>query len=83
MATQYNLRCGSTLYLGKCSVLRIRARAELQGRKMIDRAKSLLMQRQNLSEQEAYEKLRKTAMDKGLKLDDVAQQMLDVADLLE
>jgi two-component system, response regulator / RNA-binding antiterminator len=58
------------------------ARSELQDRKTIDRAKGLLMQRQNLSEQEAYEKLRKTAMDKGLKLADVAQRMLDVADLL-
>jgi two-component system, response regulator / RNA-binding antiterminator len=53
-----------------------------KSRKTIDRVKGLLMQRQNLSEQEAYEKLRKTAMDKGLKLADVAQRMLDVADLL-
>jgi two-component system, response regulator / RNA-binding antiterminator len=58
------------------------AKTELQERKIIDRAKGLLMQRQGLTEQEAYEKLRKTAMDKGLKLADVAQRMLDVADLL-
>ncbi len=61
----------------------LRARmAELNDRKIIDRAKGLLMQRQNLTEQAAYEKLRKTAMDKSLKLVDVAQRMLDVADLL-
>jgi response regulator NasT len=58
------------------------AKSELQDRKTIDRAKGLLMRRQALTEQEAYEKLRKTAMDKGLKLSDVAQRMLDVADLL-
>jgi two-component system, response regulator / RNA-binding antiterminator len=58
------------------------AKSELQDRKTIDRAKGLLMQRQGLSEQDAYEKLRKTAMDKGLKLADIAQRMLDVADLL-
>lgn len=58
------------------------ARSELQERKVIDRAKGLLMQRQGLSEQGAYEKLRKTAMDRGLKLGDVAQRILDVADLL-
>ncbi|TAG25518.1 MAG: ANTAR domain-containing protein [Burkholderiales bacterium] len=58
------------------------ARSELQERKTIDRAKGLLMARQGLTEQAAYEKLRKTAMDKGLKLADVAQRMLDVADLL-
>ncbi len=58
------------------------AKGELQERKVIDRAKGLLMQRQKLSEQAAYDKLRKTAMDKGLKLSDVAQRVLDVADLL-
>ena len=58
------------------------ARSELKDRKTIDRAKGLLMQRQGLTEQAAYDKLRKTAMDKGLKLAEVAQRMLDVADLL-
>lgn len=57
-------------------------KTELKDRKVIDRAKGLLMQRQGLSEQAAYEKLRKAAMDKGLRLGDVAQRMLDVADLL-
>ena len=58
------------------------ARNELQDRKTIDRAKGLLMQRQGLSEQAAYEKLRKTAMDKGLKLGEVARRMLEMVDLL-
>lgn len=54
----------------------------LQDRKVIDRAKTLLMQRQQLSEEAAYARLRKTAMDKNLKIVEVAQRMLDVADLL-
>lgn len=58
------------------------AKSELKDRKVIDRAKGLLMQRQGLTEQAAYDKLRKAAMDKGLKLAEVAQRMLDVADLL-
>ena len=58
------------------------ARSELHDRKVIDRAKGLLMQRQTLTEQQAYDKLRKTAMDRGLKLGDVAQRFLDAADLL-
>ncbi|WP_367849842.1 ANTAR domain-containing response regulator [Rhodoferax sp. WC2427] len=57
-------------------------KTELLNRKVIDRAKGLLMQRQGLTEQEAYERLRKAAMDKSLKLVDVAQRILDVADLL-
>ena len=58
------------------------AKTELHDRKVIDRAKGLLMQRQNLSEQAAFEKLRKSAMDNNLKLAEVAQRMLQVADLL-
>ena len=58
------------------------AKSELNERKLIDRAKGMLMQRQNLSEPEAYARLRKTAMDKGLRLGEVAQRILDVADLL-
>ena len=57
-------------------------KVELQDRKIIDRAKGILMQRQGLNEQAAYDKLRKTAMDKSLKVVEVAQRMLDVADLL-
>ena len=58
------------------------AKTELQDRKTIDRAKGVLMQRQGLSEQAAYERLRKTAMDKGLKLGEVARRMLEMVDLL-
>ncbi len=58
------------------------ARTELQERKTIDRAKGLLMQRQGLTEQAAYEKLRMTAMDKGLRLGEVARRMLEMVDLL-
>ena len=58
------------------------AKTELQDRKTIDRAKGVLMQRQGLSEQAAYEKLRKTAMDKGRKMGEVARRMLEMVDLL-
>jgi response regulator NasT len=58
------------------------ARTELSQRKTVDRAKGLLMQRHGLSEPEAYARLRKAAMDKGLKLAEVAQRIVDVADLL-
>jgi response regulator NasT len=58
------------------------AKTELKDRKTIDRAKGLLMERQQLTEEAAYARLRKTAMDKNLKIVDVAQRMLDVVDLL-
>lgn len=58
------------------------ARGELRDRKTIDRAKAMLMQRQGLTETLAYDKLRKAAMDKGLRMGEVAQRLLDAADLL-
>jgi len=56
--------------------------AEIKNRQVIDRAKALLMQRQGLSEPEAFAKLRKAAMNQSLKLAEVSQRMLDMADLL-
>ena len=56
--------------------------ASAQERRVIDRAKALLMERQKLSENDAYARLRKAAMDKNLKIVEVAQRMLDVSDLL-
>jgi response regulator NasT len=58
------------------------ARNALQERTVVDRAKALLMERQGLSEKDAFTKLRKIAMDKGLKMAEVAQRTLDMADLL-
>ena len=60
----------------------LEVKTELHDRKVIDRAKGMLMARQNLSEKVAYERLRKAAMDKGLRIGEVAQRMLDAADLL-
>ena len=57
-------------------------RLKLAERKVIERAKGLLMDRHHCTEDEAYRKLRRLAMDKNLKLSDVAQRMIDVADLL-
>ncbi len=57
-------------------------KAKLAERKTIERAKGLLMERHHLSENDAYQKLRKLAMEKNLKLVDIAQRILDVADLL-
>jgi response regulator NasT len=58
------------------------AKSELESRRTIDQAKALLMQRQGLSEAQAYDKLRKAAMNKGWRMADLAQHMLDAAELL-
>lgn len=58
-------------------------RTALAERKTIDRAKGLLMQARGLSEDDAYALLRKTAMDQGKKLVEVAQALVTAADLLK
>jgi response regulator NasT len=58
------------------------AKLKLEERKSIERAKGFLMHRHELSEAQAYQKMRRLAMEKSLKLADVAQRILDVADLL-
>jgi two-component system, response regulator / RNA-binding antiterminator len=58
------------------------ARSQLADRKVVDRAKGLLMQRHQIGEPEAYARIRKAAMDKGLKMGDIAQRIVDAADLL-
>lgn len=55
---------------------------KLAERKLLDRAKGLLMKRHGISEDEAYQKLRHLAMNKNLKVAEVAQRILDVEDLL-
>lgn len=58
------------------------AKTRLADRQDIDRAKLVLMQRCKLSETEAYERLRKLAMDRKLKLGDIARAVLAVTDEL-
>ena len=58
------------------------ANLKLSERKLVERAKGLLMQSRGISEDDAYHALRKLAMSKKQRLGDVAQQVLDAADLL-
>jgi len=59
------------------------AKRALADRKMVERAKGLLMRARNISEDEAYNLLRKTAMGQGRKLSDVASALVTAADLLK
>lgn len=59
------------------------AKAALAERKMIDRAKGLLMSARGVSEDEAYALLRKTAMNQGRKLSEIAEALVTASDLLK
>ena len=60
-----------------------RARAALEERKVIDRAKGILMTAKNLTEDAAYGLLRKTAMNENKKIAEVAQSVVTAAGLLK
>ena len=58
------------------------ANLKLSERKLVDRAKGILMKSRGMGEDEAYQALRRMAMDKGKRVGDIAQQVIDMADLL-
>jgi response regulator NasT len=60
-----------------------RARSALEDRKVIDRAKGILMKAKNLSEENAYAMLRKTAMNENKKITEIAQSVVMAADLFK
>lgn len=55
---------------------------QLADRKLIDRAKGLLVEKRGMSEPEAYASMRQLAMRQNLKLVDIARQIIAMADLL-
>ena len=57
-------------------------RASLNERKLVERAKGLLMAHRRMSEEEAHKMLRQTAMNQNRRLVDVAESVLAMADYL-
>ncbi len=58
-------------------------RQALDERKIVERAKGLLMKREHIDEQEAFRRLQKLAMNQNRKLIEVAQMVLSVSDAFE
>lgn len=59
-----------------------KARSTLAERKVIERAKGILMKRRKVDEDEAYRLMRRMAMDGKLRLIDIANKIIEAADLL-
>ena len=59
------------------------AKDALEERKVIDRAKGLLMKLKGLSEEQAYALLRKTAMNENKKIAEIAQSVLTAAEMFK
>jgi response regulator NasT len=60
-----------------------RTKSALEERKVIDRAKGILMKLKGLSEEEAYVLLRSTAMREKKKIGEIAQSILTASELLK
>lgn len=58
------------------------ARSELESRKLVDRAKGILMTTRGISEKDAYALLRKTAMNQNRKISEIAESLITAAGLL-
>jgi two-component system, response regulator / RNA-binding antiterminator len=57
-------------------------KGRLEERKLVERAKGILMKQRGLSEDAAFTALRSHAMDRGIRLGDAAKQLIDIAGLL-
>lgn len=58
-------------------------RMQLTERKLVERAKGLLMKKRGLDEDSAYQALRRMAMERNLKLAELARSVIAAAELLE
>ncbi len=59
-----------------------KANTTLAERKIIERAKGILMKQRNLNEEDAYQAMRKTSMERSLKMSELAQQIIAISELL-
>jgi two-component system, response regulator / RNA-binding antiterminator len=60
-----------------------RTKSALGERKVIDRAKGILMKAKNITEEEAYTLMRKTAMNEKKKIVEIAQSVITAAEMLK
>ena len=56
---------------------------KLSDRKIIERAKGIIMQQKNLTEADAYGQMRKSAMNKGQSMAELSKHIISVFDLLD
>jgi response regulator NasT len=60
-----------------------RTKSALEDRKVIDRAKGILMKAKGIAEEQAYALLRSTAMNEKKKIVDIAQSVITAAEMLK
>ena len=56
----------------------VQTKSALSERKLVDRAKGLIMKREGVDEEAAFRLLRKFAMDKGIRMGDASARMIEI-----
>ena len=59
------------------------AKSTLESRKIVEKAKGLLMESKDMNEADAYRAMQRMAMDRNLKMVDLARSIIAAAELLE
>lgn len=60
-----------------------KTKSQLEERKLVDRAKGILMKSQGFNEEQAYHTLRKLAMDRNISIGEMARNVISMAELLK
>ena len=58
------------------------AKTQLAGRKVVERAKGILMKQKNIAEEEAFQLLRRFAMDRGINMAAAATRVIDITSII-
>ncbi|TDO98849.1 nitrate regulatory protein [Marinomonas balearica] len=78
----YDLVQRQATHLQKVSEELTAAKQTLNERKLIEKAKGILMSSQNVNEEQAYKQLRQAAMDGNKRIIDIAENIISVASML-
>ena len=56
-------------------------RGDLESRRLVEKAKGILMEKHGLSEQEAYRRMQKNSMDRGLSMKELSQAIITASEI--
>lgn len=76
LTNSLDLICQSNKRVSKLKERVIKLEDTIEERKIIEKAKGLLMEKESLSEKEAYRYIQKTCMDHGLKMSEFATKII-------
>ena len=74
-------QCASAIMQTRLLQDKLAAQEQLESRKLVERAKALLMKKRGLSEPDAFREIQKQSMDRRKSMKEIAEALLLAADL--